>query len=86
MLIRRDTAGAGRGRGAAGSQIEVEVGARVLECGRPRRPGQVGDGSDNVRKHLHIGKGEVERARADAPRVIEGVYEAGADLRFKLIM
>ena len=41
-------------------------------------PEQVQFGSDNVLEHLHIEKGEVERALAEAPRVIEGVYETGA--------
>ncbi len=39
---------------------------------------QIQYGDDNVFKHLRIEKGDVERALRDAPIVVEGVYETGA--------
>src|SRR6185503_18523772 len=39
---------------------------------------QVQYGKDNVLKHLTIVKGDVEQALKDAPVVVEGTYETGA--------
>src|SRR6266702_4699360 len=41
-------------------------------------PDQIQYGPDNVLKHLQIVKGDVERALAQAPVVISGTYETGA--------
>src|SRR5437016_7967675 len=41
-------------------------------------PDQIQYGSDNVLKHLQIVKGDVERALAQAPVVVSGTYETGA--------
>jgi len=41
-------------------------------------PDQIQYGPDNVLKHLQIVKGDVERALAQAPVVVSGTYETGA--------
>jgi len=65
-------------RAVSAIEIDVEVEPPVLDFRRPPLPDQVQYGDDNVLKRLRIEKGEVERALAEAPRVIEGVYETGA--------
>lgn len=59
-------------------EIEVDVEPPMLDFRRPPLPEQIQYGTDNVLKHLRIEKGDVERALAQAPHVIEGVYETGA--------
>ena len=59
-------------------EIDVELEPPALDFRVDPLPEQIQYGDDNVLKHLRIEKGEVERALADAPRVIEGVYETGA--------
>ncbi len=41
-------------------------------------PDRIQYGNDNILKHLRIEKGHVERALAESPVVVEGVYETGA--------
>jgi len=65
-------------RAVAAVDIEVDLEPPVLDFLLPPRPDQIQYGSDNVLMRLRIEKGEVERALAKAPHVIEGVYETGA--------
>jgi CO/xanthine dehydrogenase Mo-binding subunit len=62
------------------SRVEIDVDPEppIFDFRSAPRPEQVQYGADNVLKDLRIEKGEVERALADAPVVIEGVYETGA--------
>src|SRR2546427_10954156 len=50
----------------------------VLDFRVPPRPDQIQYGRDNVLKRLKIEKGDVERALAQAPVVVSGTYETGA--------
>jgi CO/xanthine dehydrogenase Mo-binding subunit len=59
-------------------EIVVDPDPAVLDFRLTPRPDQIQYGDDNVLKHLRIEKGEVERALAEAPIVVEGVYETGA--------
>lgn len=59
-------------------EIEVDPDPPVLDFRQIPAPEQIQYGSDNVLKQIRIDKGDVERALADAPRVIEGVYETGS--------
>jgi CO/xanthine dehydrogenase Mo-binding subunit len=65
-------------RAAAAVQIDVAPEPAVFDFRVAPRPDQIQYGADNVLKHLHISKGDVERALAGAPIVVEGVYETGA--------
>lgn len=65
-------------RGVADVTIEIEEEPAVFDFRRAPAPQHVQYGNDNVFKHLTITKGDVERALADAPHVIEGLYESGA--------
>src|SRR5262245_14752462 len=65
-------------RAAAAVRIEVAPEPAVTDFRVVPRPDQIQYGADNVLKHLHISKGDVERALAGAPIVVEGVYETGA--------
>ena len=65
-------------RAVAAVDIEVDPEPPVLDFLLPPRPDQIQYGDDNVLKRLRIEKGEVERALAKAPHLIEGVYETGA--------
>ncbi len=65
-------------RALSAIEVEVDVEPPVLDFRRLPRPDQIQYGSDNVLKHLQIEKGDVQRALEEAPRVIEGVYETGA--------
>ncbi|MCK5489145.1 MAG: xanthine dehydrogenase family protein [Gemmatimonadetes bacterium] len=65
-------------RALSAIEVEVDVEPPVLDFRRLPRPDQIQYGSDNVLKHLLIEKGEVQRALAEAPHVVEGVYETGA--------
>lgn len=58
--------------------IEVDPEPPVHDFRVAARPDQIQYGTDNLLKRLRIEKGEVERALADAPHVVEGVYETGA--------
>ena len=61
-------------------QVEVLVDPEppALDFRRTPIPDQIQYGEDNVLKHLRTEKGDVERALAEAPVVVEGVYETGA--------
>jgi CO/xanthine dehydrogenase Mo-binding subunit len=65
-------------RALAAVEISVAPEPPVLDFRLPPRPDQLQHGSDNVFKRLHIEKGDVERALASAPVVVEGTYETGA--------
>src|SRR2546428_261648 len=60
--------------------VEVVVAPEppVLDFRVPPRPDQIQYGRDNVLKRLKIEKGDVERALAQAPVVVSGTYETGA--------
>lgn len=61
-------------------QVEVVVDPElpVLDFRMPPAPDRIQHGTDNVFKHIVIEKGDVERALAEAPIVVEGIYETGA--------
>ncbi len=59
-------------------EVLVEPEPPALDFRATPAPDQIQYGADNVLKHLHIEKGDVERALAEAPVVVEGVYETGA--------
>ncbi len=59
-------------------EVLIEPDPPVLDFRLPSRPDQIQYGADNVLKHLSIEKGDVARALARAPVVVEGVYETGA--------
>lgn len=65
-------------RAVAAVEIEVDAEPPALDFRVEPLPEQIQYGDDNVLKRLRIEKGEVERALAEAPRVIDGVYETGA--------
>jgi CO/xanthine dehydrogenase Mo-binding subunit len=65
-------------RAAAAVRIDVAPEPAVTDFRVAPRPDQIQYGADNVLKHLHISKGDVDRALAGAPIVVEGVYETGA--------
>jgi len=65
-------------RAVAAVQIDVGPEPAVTDFRVAPRPDQIQYGADNVLKHLQISKGDVERALASAPIVVEGVYESGA--------
>ena len=60
--------------------VEVVVAPEppALDFRVPPAPEQIQYGSDNVIKYLKIEKGDVERVLADAPVVVTGTYETGA--------
>ncbi len=65
-------------RAARAVEVVVDPEPPALDFRVPPRPDQVQYGADNVFKHLVIEKGDVERALAAAPVVVEGTYETGA--------
>ena len=65
-------------RAVAAVEIAVAAETPVLDFRPAPRPEQVQYGTDNVFKHLRIEKGDVERALAAAPVVVEGTYATGA--------
>lgn len=65
-------------RAVAAVRIEVAREPAVFDFRVTPRPDQIQYGPDNVLKHLRISKGDVERALAGAPIVVEGTYETGA--------
>src|SRR5690242_15872534 len=62
-------------RAVAAVRIEVAPEPAVFDFRVTPRPDQIQYGPDNVLKHLRISKGDVERALAGAPIVVEGTYE-----------
>ncbi|MDP2470437.1 MAG: xanthine dehydrogenase family protein molybdopterin-binding subunit [Candidatus Palauibacterales bacterium] len=58
--------------------VDVDAEPPVLDFRLTPDRERIQYGDDNVLKRLRIEKGEVERALAQAPHVIEGVYETGA--------
>lgn len=65
-------------RAARAVEIAVDPEPPVLEFRVPPDPDQIQYGSDNVLKRLRITKGDVQKALADSPVVVEGVYATGA--------
>ncbi len=65
-------------RAVAAVTIEVAPEPPVFDFRVAPEPAQIQYGRDNVLKHLSIIKGDVERALASAPIVVEGTYETGA--------
>ncbi|HXF94466.1 MAG TPA: xanthine dehydrogenase family protein molybdopterin-binding subunit [Gemmatimonadales bacterium] len=59
-------------------EVVVAPDPAVLDFRTPPRAEQIQYGPDNVMKRLRIEKGDVERALARAPVVVEGVYQTGA--------
>lgn len=59
-------------------EIVVDPQPPILDARANPRPDQIQHGTDNVFKHIQLEKGDVERALAEAPHVIEGVYETGS--------
>ncbi len=59
-------------------EVVVEPEPAVLDFRVPPRSDQIQHGADNVLKRIRIEKGDVERALAESPFVVEGVYETGA--------
>ena len=65
-------------RAAAAVRIDIAPEPAITDFRVAPRPDQIQYGADNVLKQLRITKGDVERALAGAPIVVEGVYETGA--------
>jgi CO/xanthine dehydrogenase Mo-binding subunit len=65
-------------RAAAAVRIDVAPEPAITDFRVMPRPDQIQYGTANVLKHLQISKGDVERALAGAPIVVEGIYETGA--------
>jgi len=65
-------------RAVAGVRVEADPLPASLDFREVPRPEQVQRGSDNTLKSLKIEKGDVHGAFRGAHRVIEGVYESGA--------
>lgn len=65
-------------RAAAAVEVVVDEVPAALDYRIAAQREQVQHGTDNVLKRLKIEKGDVERALASAARVVEGVYETGA--------
>lgn len=65
-------------RAARAVEVVVDPEPAVFDFRVPPSPEQIQYGSDNVFKRLKIEKGDVERALANSPIVVEGVYETGS--------
>jgi CO/xanthine dehydrogenase Mo-binding subunit len=65
-------------RAVASVKVEIDPLPPVLDYRLPPRPDQIQRGSDNLLKALKIQKGDVAAALRSAHRVVEGVYETGA--------
>jgi CO/xanthine dehydrogenase Mo-binding subunit len=65
-------------RAVAAITIEVAPEPAIFDFRVPPSAAQIQYGTDNVLKHLTIIKGDVARALAAAPIVVEGTYETGA--------
>jgi CO/xanthine dehydrogenase Mo-binding subunit len=59
-------------------QVIVDIDPPALDFRTLPSPDLIQYGEDNVLKRLSIEKGDVERALAESPIVVEGVYETGA--------
>jgi len=59
-------------------EVLIDPEPPVLDFGLPPERAQIQFGEDNVLKHLLTRKGDVEEALAQAPVLVEGVYETGA--------
>src|SRR2546428_6178408 len=70
--------GGGLRRAVRAVEVVVAPEPPVLDFRVPPRPDQIQYGRDNVLKRLKIEKGDVERALAQAPVVVSGTYETGA--------
>jgi CO/xanthine dehydrogenase Mo-binding subunit len=64
-------------RAASAIAVEVDSEPAILDFRLSPEPEQIQYADDNVIKRLEISKGDVERALADAPIIVEGVYETG---------
>lgn len=65
-------------RAVAGVKVDVAPEPPVLDYRLPPTPAQLQRGTDNIIKSLRINKGDTAAALASAHRVVEGVYETGA--------
>jgi CO/xanthine dehydrogenase Mo-binding subunit len=65
-------------RAASTIEIEVDPEPAILDFRVPPESEQIQYGDANVIKRLEIVKGDVEQALAEAPIIVEGVYETGA--------
>ncbi len=59
-------------------EVVVDPDPPIFDPTATPRPDQVQRGEDNVLERLRIEKGDVERALADAPVVVEGEYRTGS--------
>ncbi|MGD2120728.1 MAG: xanthine dehydrogenase family protein molybdopterin-binding subunit [Gemmatimonadota bacterium] len=59
-------------------EVVIDPDPPVLDFRCPPHPDQIQYGADNTLKHLHTEKGNVDEALANAPVVVEGVYQTGA--------
>src|SRR2546422_860853 len=78
LLAHPSREAARRAARAADVVIAPESPALDFRTATAPAPDQIQYGSDNVLKHLQIVKGDVERALAQAPVVVSGTYETGA--------
>lgn len=65
-------------RAARAVDVVIDPEPPVLDFRVPPRPDQIQHGKRNILKHLKIDKGDVERALARSPVVVQGAYETGA--------
>ncbi len=65
-------------RAVAAVTIDVAPEPAIFDFRVRPAPAQIQYGADNVLKHLSITKGDVEHALAQAPILVEGTYETGA--------
>ena len=65
-------------RAVAAVRLLIEEEPAALDFRRPPSPDAIQFGDDNVLKRLRIDKGDVDAALAEAPFVVEGTYETGA--------
>ncbi len=59
-------------------EVVVEEEPPIFDFRQPPEPAQIQHGNDNVFKELKIEKGDVDKALAKAPVVVEGVFTTGA--------
>src|SRR5262249_13878437 len=77
LLVAHASRDAAR-RAARGVEIAVEPEPAIFDFRVAPTREQIQYGNDNVLKRLKIEKGDVAKALKDAPVVVEGVYETGA--------
>jgi len=65
-------------RAVASVKLDIDPLPAYLDYRLPPRPDQLQRGTDNTIKRLNIEKGDVAVGLASAHRVVEGVYETGA--------